>query len=49
MAEKDQARLLRQISLTLTQFVMLQLEGALQTDTGIGTREKPERLPGTNG
>jgi hypothetical protein len=30
MAEKDQARLLRQISLTTTQFVMLRLEGALQ-------------------
>jgi hypothetical protein len=29
MAEKDQARLLRQISLTFTQFVMLRLEGAL--------------------
>lgn len=32
MAEKDQARLLRQISLTITQFIMLRLEGAL----GIG-------------
>jgi hypothetical protein len=30
MAEKDQARLLRQISLTITQFVMLRLEGATQ-------------------
>lgn len=29
MAEKDHARLLRQISLTFTQFVMLRLEGAL--------------------
>ncbi len=29
MAEKDQARLLRQISLTTTQFIMLRLEGAL--------------------
>lgn len=29
MAEKDQARLLRQICLTITQFVMLRLEGAL--------------------
>jgi hypothetical protein len=31
MAEKDQARLLRQISLTMTQFIMLRLEGALKT------------------
>jgi hypothetical protein len=30
MAEKDQARLLRQISLTVTQFIMLRLEGALK-------------------
>lgn len=30
MAEKDQARLLRQISLTITQFIMLRLEGALK-------------------
>ncbi|MHC4389295.1 MAG: hypothetical protein ACYSX1_11920, partial [Planctomycetota bacterium] len=30
MAEKDQARLLRQICLTVTQFIMLRLEGALQ-------------------
>ncbi len=30
MAEKDQARLLRQISLTMTQFVLLRLEGAAQ-------------------
>jgi hypothetical protein len=30
MAEKDQARLLRQISLTTTQFVLLRLEGATQ-------------------
>ncbi len=30
MAEKDQARLLRQISLTMTQFIMLRLEGALK-------------------
>lgn len=29
MAEKDQARLLRQICLTTTQFIMLRLEGAL--------------------
>ncbi len=29
MAEKDQARLLRQLSLTLAQFVLLRLEGAL--------------------
>ena len=30
MAEEDQARLLRQICLTVTQFVMLRLEGALK-------------------
>lgn len=30
MAEKDQARLLRQISLTITQFIMLRLEGAIK-------------------
>lgn len=30
MAEKDQARLLRQICLTVTQFIMLRLEGALK-------------------
>lgn len=30
MAEKDQSRLLRQISLTITQFIMLRLEGYLQ-------------------
>ncbi len=29
MAEKDQARLLRQVCLTMTQFVMLRLEGSL--------------------
>ncbi|MFA5148709.1 MAG: hypothetical protein WC491_06255 [Candidatus Omnitrophota bacterium] len=29
MAEKDQARLLRQICLTMTQFIMLRLEGSL--------------------
>jgi hypothetical protein len=32
MAEKDQARLLRQICLTVTQFIMLRLEGALKKD-----------------
>ena len=31
MAEQDQARLLRQICLTVTQFVMLRLEGSLKT------------------
>jgi len=31
MAEEDQARLLRQICLTVTQFVMLRLEGSLKT------------------
>jgi hypothetical protein len=31
MAEQDQARLLRQICLTMTQFIMLRLEGALVT------------------
>lgn len=31
MAEKDQARLLRQICLTVTQFIMLRLEGALKS------------------
>jgi hypothetical protein len=31
MAEKDQARLLRQISLIMTQFIILRLEGALKT------------------
>jgi len=31
MAEQDQARLLRQICLTMTQFIMLRLEGALGT------------------
>jgi hypothetical protein len=30
MAEKDQARLLRQLCLTITQFIMLRLEGALK-------------------
>lgn len=30
MAENDQARLLRQISLTITQFIMLRLEGSLK-------------------
>ncbi|AXQ27352.1 hypothetical protein D0B54_01005 [Solimonas sp. K1W22B-7] len=30
MAEKDQARLLRQLSMTLSQFVLLRLEGALR-------------------
>ncbi len=36
MAEKDQARLLRQVSLTLTQFVMLRLEGAMQGGDRLG-------------
>ncbi|MFZ2147934.1 MAG: hypothetical protein WAV28_12000 [Sedimentisphaerales bacterium] len=31
MAEEDQARLLRQLCLTVTQFVMLRLEGSLKT------------------
>ena len=31
MAEKDQARLLRQVALTITQFVMLRLEGAIKS------------------
>lgn len=31
MAEKDQARLLRQICLTVTQFIMLRLEGSLKS------------------
>lgn len=34
MAEKDQARLLRQICITLTQFIMLRLEGALNKTKG---------------
>jgi hypothetical protein len=33
MAEKDQARLLRQISLTITQFVMLRMEGAVHNSS----------------
>jgi hypothetical protein len=32
MAAKDQARLLRQLSLTLAQFVMLRLQGALKSE-----------------
>ena len=32
MAEKDQARLLRQISLTITQFIMLRLEGSVKQE-----------------
>ena len=32
MAEKDQARLLRQISLTMSQFIMLRLEGAMKKE-----------------
>ena len=31
MAEKDQARLLRQLCLTVTQFIMLRLEGTMKT------------------
>jgi hypothetical protein len=34
MAEKDQARLLRQLSMTLGQFVLLRLDGAAEQGTG---------------
>lgn len=32
MAEQDQARLLRQLSLTITQFILLRLDGFLKSD-----------------
>lgn len=40
MAEDDQARLLRQLSLILTQFAMLRLEGTTRTD--------PQQMNGSN-
>jgi len=37
MAESDQARLLRQLSLTLSQFVLLRLEAALKANPANAT------------
>jgi hypothetical protein len=37
IAEKDQARLMRHLALTFTQFILLRLQGSLQT-TGVATQ-----------